>query len=103
MAALGLRQMDLAEALNVKQGFITQLVRGLKPLPRKYVTPLARVLKIPRASAAHKDLILAVDASMAHSPKRGREYLVRLEKRVAELESLVVVLQDELAKCRAGL
>ncbi len=103
MAALGLTQAELGDALGVQQGFITQLVRGLKPLPHKYAVPLARALKIPRASPAFLDLRQAIDASVAHSPKRGREYLVALEQRVAELEGLVVALQDELAKCRAGL
>lgn len=86
-----LTQIDLADYLGVGQGFISQIEKGDRPIPKESISRLL-------ANSHNWDTSMLVDQPEAPAPEQSasnNSLLEYLQRKIAELESKVDKLNEE--------
>lgn len=95
-----LTQIDLAEYLGVGQGFISQIEKGDRPLPKEYISRLS-------ANPHNWDTSMLIEVeSETPAPSQGGQdsaVVKLLKEQNAELQAKIDLLNQQIGKLRALL
>jgi transcriptional regulator with XRE-family HTH domain len=89
-----LTQIDLAEYLGVGQGFISQIEKGDRPLPKEYISRLSANPHNWDTSMLKSD---QPENPMEEQPSSNSSLIDYLQRKVAELEGKIDKLNEEKA------